>query len=487
MTATISPRITDTARGEETASMYIEEFLAGLSLNRQQIRDGASSVEIRDVTHDSNAVVEGSVFVCIVGRHHDGHDYAHQAVSRGAVALVCERLLDVPDEVTQIVVGDARSVMAKASAVLWDHPSRDLTVVGVTGTAGKTSVTHVLASIFKAAGSQASIRGTLSGPRTTPESSDLQRWLRSEHERGVMAVAMEVSSHSLSLHRVDEIDFDVAVFTNLGRDHLDFHHSMDEYFEAKASLFEAHRCGHAVVNRDDVWGRRLIGRLEGLVGLTSFGVDDVVDVELTARGSRFVWSGLAMHTRLLGRYNLVNVIAAATAARCLGIDDAAITKGVEAVEPVPGRLEVIAGARTVVVDYAHKPEALVAALTSVRELTDGRVLVVFGAGGDRDRSKRPLMGAAAQTHADEAWVTSDNPRSEDPVRIIEEVTAAMTDPHILVDRRAAIRAAVAASEKSDIVVIAGKGHETTQTIGDEVLPFDDRVEALGAIEEVFGR
>lgn len=467
--------------------MHIEELLAGLSSNRHQIRHGAGSVEIRDVTHDSNAVVEGSVFVCIDGQRHDGHDYARQAVSQGAVALVCERLLDVPDEVTQIVVGDARAAMAEVSAVMWEYPSRDLTVVGVTGTAGKTSVTHVLASIFTAAGSQASISGTLSGPRTTPESSDLQRWLRSEHERGVTAVAMEVSSHSLSLHRVDEIDFDLAVFTNLGQDHLDFHHSMDEYFEAKASLFQAHRCSHAVVNRDDVWGRRLIGRLDGLVGVTTFGVDDVADVELTARGTRFVWGDTAMHTRLLGRYNLANVVAATTAARCLGIDDAAIAQGVETVEPVPGRLEVVAGARTVVVDYAHKPEALAAALTSVRELTDGRVFVVFGAGGDRDRGKRPLMGAAAQTHADEAWVTSDNPRSEDPVRIIEEITAAMTNPHIVVDRRAAIRAAVAASDEADIVVIAGKGHETTQIIGDEVLAFDDRVEALGAIEEVFDR
>jgi UDP-N-acetylmuramoyl-L-alanyl-D-glutamate--2,6-diaminopimelate ligase len=360
-------------------------------------------------------------------------------------------------------------------------PSRALDIVGVTGTNGKTTTTHLLRSILEADGRAARVIGTLTGARTTPESTDLQRELAAFVRDGVQAVAMEVSSHALAQHRVDGTWFRVGVFTNLSRDHLDFHPSLEAYFDAKASLFTPDRCAAAVVNVDDEWGRRLAERLT--IPWRPCSIDLVDDIELLPDESRCRWDGVELRVPLGGRFNLANGLGAALAARSLGVMPDTIAAGLAAAGPVPGRFErVVAGQPfSVVVDYAHTPDGLEQLLVAAREVAgQGRVLVVFGCGGDRDRTKRGPMGAVAARLADEAVLTSDNPRSEDPSAIIDAVLEGIEDRSNVVverDRRAAIAVALRAARAGDVVVIAGKGHEATQTTGDVEEPFDDRVVA----------
>lgn len=370
--------------------------------------------------------------------------------------------------------------MAPLAAAFWANPSQQLSLVGVTGTNGKTTVTHLLAAIAAASGRAAAVIGTLSGARTTPEAPDLQARLAGYVEAGVEVVAMEVSSHALALHRVDATHFAVAAFTNLGRDHLDFHATMEAYFQAKAMLFEPARAAKAVVNLDDPHGRLL--RDAALVPTTGFGLDEVSAVELSARASRFVWRGRSVTVGLAGRHNVSNALCAAHIASELGIDDDAIVAGLAAAPAVPGRFELVDAGQpfAVVVDYAHTPDALERVLDAARELTGGRVIVVFGCGGDRDPSKRAPMGEVASRLADVAVLTSDNPREEPPLRIIEQVRSGVVagaDLIIDADRRSAIDRALSAARAGDIVVIAGKGHETTQTTGTKSVPFDDRAVA----------
>ena len=438
---------------------------------------GDASAEVSDVSHDSRAVRAGALFCCLPGERTDGHDHAPAAVEAGAVALLCTRALAF--DVTQVLVADTRAGMARAAAAFYEHPSRQLEVAGVTGTNGKTTTTYLLQAVLEADGRRTGLIGTLSGVRTTPESPELQRQLARLRDEGHQAVAMEVSSHALAQHRVDATWFAVAVFTNLSLDHLDYHGTTEAYFQAKAHLFEAGRAALAVVNVDDPHGRLL--RDAAQIPTRGYSMADAVDLEVGARGSSFRWEGAPVRLQLGGTFNVANALAAAAAARELGVVAPTVAAGLSSVAWVPGRFEAIDEGQPyiVVVDYAHTPAGLELLLVDARRAVSpgGRVIVVFGCGGDRDRQKRPLMGAVAATHADVAVLTSDNPRHEDPDAIIAEVRAGAKNARTLriePDRRAAIRLALAEARAGDIVLIAGKGHETSQVVGDRELPFDDR-------------
>jgi len=456
-------------------------------------------VSVTDITHDSRAVGPGSLFVAIPGGQHDGHDYVDRAIAGGAAAVIVEHDVGCPN---QIVVPDARAALPWAAAAVYGDPSHLLSVVGVTGTNGKTTVTHMLEQIVVTAGRTAAIVGTVGArigaadrpvARTTPEASDLQRLLSDMVVAGVDVAAIEVSSHALSLHRVDAIRFRVAAFTNLMQDHLDFHGDMEDYFAAKASLFTADRADHAVVAVDEEWGRRIAAVTDVPVTTVAIGRDaDVAAVSVTESiaGSSFVIATqgrrIPIELPVPGRFNVENALVAAAVALELGTDDDSIARGLSSIGTIPGRLERVENTRdfVVVVDYAHTPDAIKAVVDSALRISQGRVIVVFGAGGDRDQEKRPAMGRAA-SRADIAILTSDNPRSESPVAIMAAVrsgiptaTSIFEEP----DRRRAIRAALEAAEPDDLVLVLGKGHETGQEIAGVIEPFDDRVVVLEELQ-----
>jgi UDP-N-acetylmuramoyl-L-alanyl-D-glutamate--2,6-diaminopimelate ligase len=439
--------------------------------------EGDPTVEVTAVTHDSRAVVPGALFCCVPGATADGHDFAPEAIARGAAALLCERPLGLG--VPEVRVADVRAAMGPAAAACHGHPSATLPVVGVTGTNGKTTTTWLLKAVLEAAGRPTGLIGTLSGARTTPEAPDLQARLAELRDEGARAVSMEVSSHALALHRVDGTRFAVAVFTNLGRDHLDFHHSLEDYFAAKARLFTPELAEVAVVGLDDAHGRLL--RDAALIPTRGYSLDDVDDLELGPRSSTGRWRGQRLRVPVGGAFNVRNALAAATAALELGVDVATVVDGLAAAAPVPGRFEAVGleAPFTAVVDYAHTPDALEALLGAAREVAapGARLLVAFGCGGDRDRAKRPAMGEVAARLGDVVVITSDNPRSEDPAAIAGAVRAGATGPAAVttvLDRREAVAAVLAEARPGDVVVVAGKGHETTQDLGGTTVPFDDR-------------
>jgi UDP-N-acetylmuramoyl-L-alanyl-D-glutamate--2,6-diaminopimelate ligase len=444
-----------------------------------------ATTEVTGVVHDSRAVGPGDLFCCVPGERYDGHDFAPEAVRAGASALLVERPL--PVEVAQAVVADVRPAMAQVAAAFHGHPSRQLSVVGVTGTNGKTTTTHLIQAALTAGGQRCAVMGTLSGARTTPEAPELQAQLAEHRDGGYAAVAMEVSSHALTLRRVDATWFAAAVFTNLSHDHLDFHHSVEAYFRAKASLFDPERAERAVVNVDDPYGRLLLESAR--LPTRPFSIADAFDLDVGLTGSTFTWRGQRFEVRLGGLGNVANALAAATAASELGVEPDAIAAGIAGVEGVPGRFDVVEAGQpfAVLVDYAHTPAALEHVLQAAGAGAaehGGRVLVVFGCGGDRDRAKRPAMGEAAARLADVVVLTSDNPRGEDPAAILEEVRAGAVGAPVLIvepDRRQAIATALATARAGDVVVIAGKGHEREQIVGDLVIPFDDAAVAREAL------
>jgi UDP-N-acetylmuramoyl-L-alanyl-D-glutamate--2,6-diaminopimelate ligase len=466
--------------------LVAEASLSRLGLLREAVGDQAT--EVQSVTMDSRAVGPGALFACVVGASSDGHDFAPVAVSAGATALLCERRLDL--SVPQIVVTSTRPALALVADALYGHPSHDLTIAGVTGTNGKTTTCAFLDTIFQANGWASTTIGTLTQTRTTPEAPELQAMLAEWRDSGGDAVAMEVSSHALAQHRADAVRFQAAVFTNLTREHLDYHRTMDDYFEAKADLFEPERTGLAIINESDEWGRVLIDRLRGgPIAVETFAETDATDVELTPSSSRFRWHGRHVTIQVGGGFNVTNAVAAAACARALGVDGDRIVDGLAGLTGVPGRFERVDVGQpfTVLVDYAHTPDGLTQVLRAARQLTSGHLLVVFGAGGDRDHDKRPLMGAAAADMADLAILTSDNPRSEDPDAIIEEVRAGAPDRanlQIQSDRAEAIATALATAQPGDVVVIAGKGHEQGQEISGRILPFDDVEVATAALHRI---
>ncbi len=463
-----------------------------------------ASVTVADLAYDARAVGPGALFVCVPGQRADGHDFAAASLERGAVGLVVERPLDLP--APQLVVPDARLAMGVAADVFFGRPTRELEVAAVTGTNGKTTTAFVLYAIFAAAGRRPGLLGTVemrvggerrSVTRTTPEAIDLQRTFRELLEAGDRSCAMEASSHGSELKRLVGTRFRALVFTNLSQDHLDFHGTIEAYYEAKRRLFaEPDVDGNrppAAVNVGDAHGRRLAEELRELgVELVTFGLADDADVrpdelELTPSTTSFRAAGVGLRPRLRGRFNVENVLGAIAAARLLGIEDEAVVKGVEHVAGVPGRFEAVDEGQpfAVLVDYAHTPEALENVLAEARRLTAGRLLCVFGCGGDRDRAKRPLMGEVASRLADLAIVTSDNPRSEEPDAIIAAILAGMDGrERVEPDRAAAIALAVEEAEEGDVVVIAGKGHEQGQELGDRTIPFDDREVARDALRRL---
>ena len=439
--------------------MQLERLIAALAPTDVV---GGAAVEIRELAYDAREVARGSLYFCIPGAAADGHDFAAHAVARGAAALVVERPLAV--DVPQLVVRSVREAMPRAAVEFFGDPTADLPVAAITGTNGKTTTAYLLSSILSAAGQRPGLLTNVErrvGAETrpvelnTPESVDLQRLFREMLDAGNGCCVMEATSLASVKGRLDGTRFAVLVFTNLTQDHLDFHGTMDDYFEAKRRLFA--QAQRAVVNVGDAYGARLAAELTGAV--TFMPDDELPGIEV----------------KLRGRFNVENAVAAAAAARVLGADDDAIKRGIEAVDRVPGRFDAVDEGQpfTVLVDYAHTPSALEVALASARELARGRLICVFGAGGDRDREKRPRMGRVVAELADVAIVTSDNPRSEDPAAIATEVADGL-DLDIELDRRRAIELALDAARDGDVVVIAGKGHEQGQEIAGRKLPFDDR-------------
>ena len=451
-------------------------------------------VDVAELAYDTRSVVPGALFACVPGLKTDGHDFAPAAVSAGAAALIVERPLDLP--VPQLLVEDARVAMALAADAFFGFPTRELEVAAVTGTNGKTTTAFLLFSILAAAGRRPGLLGTVESRiggerravvRTTPEAIDLQRTLREMVDAGDRSVAMEASSHGSELKRLVGVRFAALVFTNLSQDHLDLHGTLAAYFDAKRRLFvEPDVDGHrpaAAVHVGDEHGRRLADELRALgerpLTFAVGGDADVRadDLELTAAGARFTADGVSIRTRLRGRFNVENVLGAVAAARLLGVDAASISAGVEHLAGVPGRFEAVDEGQpyTVLVDYAHTPEALANVLREARALTASRLYCVFGCGGDRDRGKRPVMGRVASELADVAVVTSDNPRSEDPRAIIDEILAGVAaDVEVEPDRATAIAWALERADEGDVVVIAGKGHEQGQEFRDRTVLFDDR-------------
>jgi UDP-N-acetylmuramoyl-L-alanyl-D-glutamate--2,6-diaminopimelate ligase len=429
-------------------------------------------VEIGDLAYDARAAGPGSLFFCVPGSRTDGHDFAAQAVENGAVALVAERPLEV--DVPQLVVADARRAMAPVADEFFGRPSEELQVAGVTGTNGKTTTAFLMYSILAAGGRRPGLLGTIESRvggerrpaiRTTPEAIDVQRALREMLDAGDRSCAMEATSHGSELGRLDRVRFSALVFTNLSRDHLDFHGTMERYFEAKRRLFLEGR-PPAAINIGNDWGRKLAAdRPDAL----TFGFAEDAEIGETELEG--------VDLKLRGRFNAENALGALAASRLLGIEDDAIARGLAAVRGVPGRFESVVEGQPfeVIVDYSHKPEALESVLRTARGLATGRVICVFGCGGDRDRGKRPLMGRIASELADLAIVTSDNPRSEEPQAIIDEILAGVTgEVEVEPDRAAAIEHAISAADEGDVVLIAGKGHEQGQEFADRTIPFDDR-------------
>ena len=459
---------------------------------------GQRSVEILDLAYDTRRVRAGTLFFCVAGATRDGHELAPEAVEAGAVALVVERPVEA--KVPQLVVESVRASMAVAADVFFERPTESLTVAGVTGTNGKSTTAYLLRSILETDGRSAGLVGTVEwivgglqreAPHTTPEAIDLQRLFREMLDAGNDAVAIEASSHGSHYRRLDRVRFDALVFTNLTQEHLDLHGDMEEYFQAKRRLFTGIAAPPAAVNVGDPYGRRLADELEAAhrAPLVTFGLRPEAEVraerlELGPHGSTFGAAGLDLETRLPGIFNVENVLGAVAAAILLDVDEDAIVEGIRAVRGVAGRFEAVdeGQAFAVVVDYAHKPDALAAVLQAARPLGDGQLTVVFGAGGDRDRSKRSEMGRVAKQLADSVIVTSDNPRSEDPIEIIGEVLRGTgTEVEVDPDRRSAIETAIARAADGDVVVIAGKGHEQGQEIAGVVHPFDDREIARAAL------
>jgi UDP-N-acetylmuramoyl-L-alanyl-D-glutamate--2,6-diaminopimelate ligase len=462
---------------------------------------GPDNPDITGISYDSRQVRPGHLFVAFQGRHHEGMEFIDEAITRGAVAVVSESETWSRRDICHVHVEDARRALAEIACAFSGNPSSRLEVIGVTGTNGKTTVAFMVKAILQAAGRSPGLIGTvlyeigdrlIPAGRTTPEAPELQAMLDQMIQAGCQSVVMEVSSHALDQKRVWGIDFDVGVFTNLTRDHLDYHENMDNYFAAKTLLFrglgQAQKVAAGVINIDDPWGMRLASingfRVEEITfGMHPGAVVRAEEIDVSAAGSTFAlkspWGSSRVHLNVLGRFNVSNALAAIAACGSLGIEPDLMARVLGEIESVPGRLELIPNRRgmKVFVDYAHTDDALKNVLTTLREITQGRIILVFGCGGDRDRTKRPLMGSVAAQLADHSIVTTDNPRSEDPAAIARGVVEGFGEyPNYetVADREEAIGRAIKMAQVGDVVLIAGKGHENYQEFANTVVPFDDR-------------
>lgn len=483
--------------------MMLQKLLENISY--QTLQGEVPALEVNGLQYDSRKVCPGDLFFCIRGFQTDGHDYAEQAVNAGAVCVVAERKLSLPDEIVQILVQDSREAMARISANYYGRPAERLRMVGVTGTNGKTSTTYMLKSVFEREGSKVGLIGTivnmigdekLHTERTTPESLDLQALLAHMLDEGVDTVVMEVSSHSLALKRVAGIEFDGAIFTNLTQDHLDFHKDMDDYAQAKALLF-AH-AKHSAVNIDDPYAdcmlRNALGK-QVRFGLESSADFMAKDIQLQPQGSRFVLSSekfrLPVLMQIPGKFTVYNALGTAALCLELGVDLICIKQGLEDLQSVPGRFERLdtrGGDYTVILDYSHTPDSLESALKTIRGFAQGRVVCVFGCGGNRDAKKRPIMGEISGRLADFSIVTSDNPRYENPDEIIAQILKGIssTDGQYIAisNRREAIAYAIKHAQPHDVILLAGKGHEDYQEICGVKHPFDEKVVVAEILDEL---
>lgn len=503
--------------------MKLNHLLKGVGLYDLS---GNPDLEIKGLTYDSRQVQPGSLFVALRGHQQNGHDYLHDAVRKGAVALVAEEFKGIREDVTKVKVPNSREALSKLAVQFYDTPCRGLNLIGITGTNGKTTTSYLLESILWAGGRKPGVLGTITyrfsgkvhpAPVTTPESLELMRLMREMADAGATDVIMEASSHALDQGRTRDCPFKVAIFTNLTRDHLDYHGNMDAYFKAKSRLFLGlgeNGCGydcHAVINMDDPKGRELAAMIQST--LWTYGFEktcrvhgEVLEVDKSGLKFKLVTPAgeRTIRSTLLGRFNLYNMMAAAAAGLALNISMDAVAEGIEALKAVPGRLELVPNRRglTLVVDYAHTPDALLKAMQTLRPCVEGRLITVFGCGGDRDRGKRHEMGLLAAEHSNLVFITSDNPRSENPLSIIQEIevgtkkgglkhlewpiqpSPGISGYFLEVDRREAIRKAVSVADTGDIILIAGKGHEDYQIVGRTKKHFDDREEAASAASEV---
>jgi UDP-N-acetylmuramoyl-L-alanyl-D-glutamate--2,6-diaminopimelate ligase/murE/murF fusion protein len=476
--------------------------------------DGNAKTEITGISSDSRNIEQGYLFICLAGVHVDGATFAEQAVEKGAVAVLTTKHLDLPSSAVQIMVPEIHHALEDMVPYFYDYPGKKMRMIGVTGTNGKTTTTHIIAHILRAAGYHVGVLGTihclmddeeLPIHNTTPDVVELQHFLSLMYEKGMTHVVMEVSSHALALNRVAGIEYDTAVFTNLTQDHLDFHKTMENYVAAKAKLFQSLTTGEnvkenktAIVNIDDPWSKDILKACQCKV--LTYGVEKEADLKgsnlkVELKQSSFDVVGpfvnVHLHMNITGLFNVYNTLAAIGAAHAEGIDEQTIDKAIQSFHAVPGRFELVEAGQdfAIVVDYSHTPDSLEKALTTARAMNPKRILAVFGCGGDRDKTKRPIMGHIAAQYADIPIVTSDNPRSEDPDTIVAEVEAGVKKGlkqgqhhEVITDRRTAIRRAVELAQTGDIIVIAGKGHETYQILKDGTIHFDDREEARKAVD-----
>ena len=471
--------------------------------------EGSLDRDIAGIVYDSRRVTPGMVFVAIPGVHVDGHDFIHSAIDRGAAAIVCERNGFSSPRATKIKVSDVREALARAAASYYQHPSTKLQVIGVTGTNGKTTVAFMIKEVLEAAGFKTGLLGTvryeigdrvIPAHRTTPESLEVQQMMAQMVSSGCRACVMEVSSHALEQKRVAGVEFDVAIFTNLTQDHLDYHGSMENYFTAKQKLFtrtaNGSKRGTVVINIDDARGAKLMHASDAEVKLT-YGIRGAASIRATNIQLRADTSNFTIETPkksfacklpLIGRHNIYNALAATGAAFALDVEPATIQSALNRMQPVPGRLESVSGGQpfAVFVDYAHTDDALHNVLTTLRELTKGRLLLLFGCGGSRDTGKRAKMGRVAAELADFTFITSDNPRNEAPAAIAKQIEEGFRvvkpdDYAVELDRKRAITEIISMAKAGDTVLLAGKGHETYQEFEDTVVPFDDRVYASEAL------
>ncbi len=496
--------------------MRIEELAKALP---QAFLLGDPDIEIQGISYDSRRVGPGDLFVCIKGYRHDGHSFIRDALLKGAVGLVVEsdRVAELPPLVVPVIsTPDTRKALPFISAHFYDYPSQELRLIGVTGTNGKTTTTYLVKSILTAAGHKVGLIGgigihigdsVLPAERTTPESLDLQRLFRKMVDNGCDYAVMEVSSHAVGLNRIAATEFDIAIYTNLSQDHLDFHSSMEEYLETKTQFFaalgvESTKEGKAaILNLDDRQASYIARRVS--VPIATYGTGSDADfradnIEVCPGGLRYTlisdYGCHAVEMPITGHFNVYNSLAALAACAIAGVEMDEAVKGLSQAPSVPGRLEAVKRGQdfAVLVDYAHTPDGLENAINTIRGISEGRSIVVFGCGGDRDKSKRPLMGEIAGRLADIVIVTSDNPRSEDPDAICREIVEGVkrTIDHkpyqMIIDRRQAINRAVELARTGDTVLIAGKGHETYQILADQIIHFDDREEASRALEERLG-
>jgi UDP-N-acetylmuramoyl-L-alanyl-D-glutamate--2,6-diaminopimelate ligase len=446
---------------------------------------------ISGITQDSRNVEPGDIFCCVRGESFDGHVFVTDAISRGAVAVLSEKFDESIDpSIAQVVVGDVRAVLGRVASAAFRHPASSLIIVGITGTNGKTTTASILETLLSARGSRVYVIGTLTGTRTTPEAIDLQALLRDFVDEGIEYVVMEVSSHALQQHRVGGILFDLAIFTNLGHDHLDFHGDMENYFAEKSKLFGSEVAKQALINSDDTYGLRLLDAAD--IPAVNFSLSNVSDIDICLEKISYKWNSVEIKIPVGGSFAVTNSLAAISAASILGLTNDEIVIGCCHIVTVAGRFEVVSGDGDidVVIDFAHTPEALQGLLISARQITRARLVVVFGCGGDRDQAKRPLMGDIASRLADTVIVTSDNPRNENPEMILAHIVSgakANSDNIVsIVNRDEAIHSAILKAQNGDMVVIAGKGHEMTQESLGNFVPFSDVAVAKDALRKRSG-